>query len=299
MQVLDIGPNKKGKKLKFITDEDKKTRKKRIIAGSFIVFIVMLATTSVLYFLKAYDYDLSKVIEKETDKGSKTQETTSPVKMKGCANFLFAGSSTKKDELFFVSLVKIDLDKMQASVCCLPINAVVSVNGSSATLEGNFKSGGAKQLSEAVCKYANTSVDRYVVVGEKNFKTIIRYLGNYTLTLDEKISYNSGELSINFMKGKQTLTGDKLMHYIRYQEKVGYNYLNAQAKIICDMIDQMLVEKNVDKGEDLFNSLINLVDSNISIMDYTKNHAYIEGYVESEKRQASIPADVSTFEKEK
>lgn len=296
---MEIGPNKKRKKLKFVTDEDKKTKKKRIIASSFIIFTIILATTSILYFLKAYDYDLSKVIGQENDKGNNTAETTSSVKMKGNATFLFAGSSTKKEELYFVSLIKIDLDKMQASVCCLPVNAVVSVGGSNATLEGNFKSGGAKALSEAVCKYADTKVDRYVVVGEKNFKTVARYLGNYSLTLDEKIAYNSGEFSINFMKGKQTLTGDKLMHYIRYQEKVGYNYLNAQAEIICDIIDQMVSEKNIGKGEDLFNSIINLVDSNISIMDYTKNHAYLQGYAESEKRQTSVPVDISAFKKEK
>ncbi len=294
---MKINPNEKRKKLKFITEEDKKIRRKKIIISSFIAFIIILSTVSVLYFLRAFDYDLSKAFGQIPDKNGKSEETTAPIKMEGGGTFLFAGSSTKKDELYFVSLIKVDLDKMQATVCCLPTNAIVNLGNTNATLEETFKSGGAKQLRDAVGKYSNVDIDRYVVIGEKNFKTAIRYLGNYSLTLDEKITYNSGEFSINFVKGKQTLTGDKLMHYIRYQEKISSDYLNAQARIICDMIDQMACEKNTDKGDELFDDLINIVDSDISIVDYTKNSAYIEAYVISEKRQPSEPVNISNFKK--
>lgn len=293
---MEIGPNKNRKKLKFMTEEEKKARKKKIIFGCFIAFIILFGSVSILCFLKSYDYDLSKVFGQGTEKVQGEEETTTkPVEMEGSATILLTGSSTNKDELYFVALIKADLDNMQVSVCCLPTSAIARVGNVSATLEENFKTGGAKQLVQAANQYTGVKIDRYVAVGEKNFKKATRYLGNYSLTLDEKITYNGGDFSLNLVKGKQTLTGDKLMHYIRYQEKQGGEYLDAQARIICDMIDQMVCERNIDEGEELFNQLINIVDSDISIVDYTKSSPYIQGYAGSEKRQSSVSAEISDF----
>ncbi|MEG2016224.1 MAG: hypothetical protein RR069_03890 [Oscillospiraceae bacterium] len=61
------------------------------------------------------------------------------------------------------------------------------------------------------------------------------------------------------------------------------------------MIDQMVNENNLDEGEELFNKLINVVDSDISIVDYTKNLNYLKAYVGSDKRQPSVNAELSTF----
>lgn len=276
-----------------MTEEEKKLRKKNIILACFIVFTVLLGTASALIFLKAYDYDLSKVFAKEPEQVQGEEVTTKSVNMEGEATILLAGVSTNKDEVYFTALLKINLDKIQISVCCLPTDAIAQVGDVSATLEENFKIGGAKQLVQAANQYTNVKVDRYVVVDEKNFKKATRYLGNYSLTLDEKITYNDGSFSLNLVKGKQTLTGDKLMDYILYQEKQGGTYLDAQASIICDMIDQMLCERNIEEGEEMFNQLINIVDSNISIVDYTKSSPYLKGYVSSEKRQPSVAVQVS------
>lgn len=278
-----------------MTEEEKKSRKKNIIFICFIIFIVFLGTTSVLIFLKAYDYDLSRVFAKEPEQVQGEEVTKKPVKMEGEATILLTGVSTNKDKLYFTALIKTNLDKMQVFVCCLPTDAVARVGDVSATLEENFKIGGAKQLVQAANQYTNVKIDRYVVVDEKNFKKATRYLGNYSLTLDEKITYNDGSFSLNLVKGKQTLTGDKLMDYILYQEKQGGIYLDAQARIICDMIDQMVCERNIEEGEEMFNQLINIVDSNISIVDYTKSIPYLQGYVSSVKRQPSVAMQVSDF----
>ena len=278
-----------------MTEEEKKSRKKNIIFICFIIFIVFLGTTSVLIFLKAYDYDLSRVFAKEPEQVQGEEVTKKPVKMEGEATILLTGVSTNKDKLYFTALIKTNLDKMQVFVCCLPTDAVARVGDVSATLEENFKIGGAKQLVQAANQYTNVKIDRYVVVDEKNFKKATRYLGNYSLTLDEKITYNDGSFSLNLVKGKQTLTGDKLMDYILYQEKQGGIYLDAQARIICDMIDQMVCERNIEEGEEMFNQLINIVDSNISIVDYTKSIPYLQGYVSSVKRQPSVVMQVSDF----
>lgn len=292
---MKTGSNKGRKKLKFMTEEEKKSRKKNIILVCFITFIIFLGTASVLIFLKAYDYDLSKVFEKEPEQAHGGEVTTKPVKMEGGATILLTGVSTNKDKLYFTALIKTDFDKMQIFVCCLPPYAIARVGDVSATLEENFKIGGAKQLAQAANQYTNVKIDRYVVVDEKNFKKATRCLGNYSLTLDEKITYNDGSFSLNLVKGKQTLTGDKLMDYILYQEKQGGNYLDSQALIICDMIDQMVCERNIEEGEDMFNQLINIVESNISVVDYTKSSPYLQSYVLSGKRQPSVAVQVSDF----
>ncbi len=283
----------KNKKLKFVTEEKKKGNKSRAIIAIFVCFILLFATVSIIYFLKSYDYDLSKVLagEKTTEKGEEGESHKTTAKLKGKATFMLAGCSTNKDELYFVSLIRVDVKEMKTDVCCIPTDAIV--NGG--TIEQSFVSGGAGNLAQATSKYAQTKIDRYVVVDEKNFKKAISYLGNYSLTLQERIAYNGGEYALNLVKGKQTLTGDKLMHYIRYQEIQGGAYLNSQARIIGDMMDQMINEINYDKGEELFNKLINIVDSDISIVDYTKYQEYLKAYVESAEREPSVNAELSEF----
>ncbi|MEG0979949.1 MAG: LCP family protein, partial [Oscillospiraceae bacterium] len=270
-------------------------KRNKIILLTFTIFIIILGTASTLYFLNEYDYDLSKAFGKAEETTLPGEEPTTPVKSKGSSVFLLAGTSTQKDQLYFAALVKIDLKKMQVSVNCMPKDTIVQTSHGSATLEQHFVAGGAVKLTEAAKQYSQAKIDRYVVVGEKNFKQAIKYLGNYSLELNEKIVYNGGDYSLNLVKGKQTLTGDKLLHYIRYQEKQGGAYLNAQSSIICDMIDQMVNENNLDEGEELFNKLINVVDSDISIVDYTKNLNYLKAYVGSDKRQPSVNAELSTF----
>lgn len=287
-----MGPlgRKGNKKLKFITEEKRISRKNKTIVSCFIAFIVLLGTVSTLFFLKEYDYDLSNVFEKK-EETTEQEGITLPVNKEGNATILFAGSSTQKDELYFIALINFDMKEMQASVCCLPKNAVADGQ----TLKQSFVSGGADKLVKSTSKYSGADIDRYIVVSEKDFKTVVRYLGNFTLELDEKITYNGADYSLNLVKGKQTLTGDKLMHYIRYQEKIGGAYLNAQARIICDMIDQMVSESNNDKGEELFNKFINVVDSNITIIDYTHNVGNLNAYIESDERQPSVNVELSFF----
>lgn len=283
------------KKLKFETEENKKGKRSRLITISFVVFILLLGTVSTIYFLKTYDYNLSNVFGKEQDTtgAGEEEEPTIPTKLDGGATFLLAASSTNKDQLYFAALAKVDLKKMQVKLTCLPVNAVVDTGSGSETLESSFVSGGAQKLAQTTSKYSGIKIDRYVVVGEKNFKKVISYVGNYTLVLDEKLTYNGGDYSLNFVKGKQTLTGDKLLHYIRYQEKQGGSYLNNQSRILCDVIDQLTNISNFEQGEELFNKLINIVDSDISIIDYTKYQPYIKAYIESDNRKPTISVDLS------
>jgi anionic cell wall polymer biosynthesis LytR-Cps2A-Psr (LCP) family protein len=280
---------KNRKKLKLITMEKKQILKRRRYIALFTLFIVFLATISIMVLLREYDYDLSKIF------GSQTQETTDSeqhmkqnnIDMKDDKNILLAVHSTDKNEIYYIAILNMQLDKRQISICPLSVKANASVNGRNQSLEGHLEQGGAKQFAQAITANTNVEFDRYIVTNEKNFKTIIRSFGNFTLTLDDKISYSGNDFTLSLLKGKQTIAGDTLLKYIRFQEKSGFNYLNKQADILCDLIDQCFSEKNVGKGEDLFNDFINLVSSNITIVDYTNYVEYLQDYVSHENRNPS------------
>lgn len=292
---MNKNPFKRKKELKFETNEGRKSKNKKIFMSLFIVFIILLSSVSVLYLLKTYDYDLSKAFGKkeetsETDDKPKTE-------LKGKATFLFAVTSQKNDDLHFISIVKADMDKVKVSVTCLPTDKVISSSGSSQTLKTKYINGGAKELVSGVTSYTGIEIDRYIIVNEKKFKTFVARLGNYKITMEESVSYNEGDFSINLVKGTQTLTGDRLLNYIIYQKKNGGAYLNAQALIICDMIDQMVSSKNFNEEDNMYDRLINLMDTNISIVDYTRNKKVILAYIDSDKRKKSVNVDVSTLKK--
>lgn len=300
MNIVINNPFRRNKELKFITKERKKSKQRKIFLITFIVFIILLFSGSFMYLLKTYDYDLGKVFGQNKDttkqgeeKKEEKEQNKHKEKLKGRSKLLFSVCSNDGNEIYFTSIIDMNMDKVQVSVTCLPVELIGKVDGVDKSLQSSYSEGGATSLLKCARSCSNVDINKYIVIKKKNFKGFIRELGNFTLNLNHSISYNDDEFSINFIKGKQVIPGNRLLKYIIYQKKKGGAYLNAQSNIVCDMIDQMITSKNFNEEDNMYDELIKLVDSDISVVDYTKKKSKILAYVNSEKRKKSISVDLS------
>ncbi len=271
---------RKSKKLEFRTKKSAAIaiRKRRFLY--FCIFTVFFGIVSMLVLLNAIDFNLSNLFEGRKDETQVSESTTAtdPV-LKGNANFLVCCASKDGKDLRFIAVINADLQKNRFMVCAISPNDTAHLEGNPLTLHEHFSKGGATQLKKAIETNSGIRIDKYICSNDTGFKAAIKSLnmsGKLTLNIEKMINYDGDELSFVLGAGVQTLTGDVLLNYFRYNGQNGAEGLKIQAQTICAMLDQYLIEKNTDQGEKLYNKLKNtMTECDISAFDYNNNIAAI------------------------
>lgn len=256
------------RKLKFKTTERENASKKRKLIIGFIAIVLILAVASVATYVKE-----RKAPDDEGVSGTELN-TLPQTKMKENVSLLFVGTSTNDNKPLFAAVIK--FNTKDSTMTVVP----VSVSG----IQGDK----SQELASNISSDKGVSFDRYVVVNEKNFKTFAGVLGAYETDIEQTIDYKSDDFSLNLLSGKQKLTGDKLFRYIRYLGDDGSDYsLKKQGELIADFLSQKLNESNTSKGDDLFSSLINSSESDITIVDFSKYKDWLAA-VSKEPRDVTV-----------
>ncbi|HZJ77638.1 MAG TPA: LCP family protein [Clostridia bacterium] len=264
-------------KLKFQTEKSRKaSQTKRFFLG-FLLIVVVFGSISALYFLKSINFDVSTFFgNANDDTTTQDEQETTPFKLYETKYFLVYCTDSTADDLYFTAIVKADLNKHSFTVCTLSQNERVTVAQTNASLIEHYKSAGAIRLVQAIEELAGIEIDRYIGSTESNFKKAINEMGSLAVTIDKRIDFKNEDFMLSLIEGEQGLKGDTLLKYLRYFSLSGDNGLDGQANIFCLMLEQYISPKNVKNGESLFGKLINYVDSNISILDYTNSTEYLE-----------------------
>lgn len=239
------------KKLKFKTTERENASKRRRFIVGFIAIVLVLAVASVATYVRERKNPDS---EKPSDSGMNTLPQT---KMKEEVSLLFVGTSTNDNTPLFAAFIKFDTKDSKFTV--IPVTVF------------DIRADKSQELANNISAEKDIPIDRYIVVNEKNFKNFVGVFGAFETEIKHTIDYKGEDFSLNLISGKQKLTGDKLFRYVRYLGLDGKDdALKKQGELIADFLSQNLNEANASKGEDLFSSLINSAESDITIVDFSK-----------------------------
>lgn len=266
------------RKLKFRTTANENSARRRLILIVFSVVVIIIAAVSIAVIGNEYDWF--------SDDGSEENPIFEDAisKLEGTPTMMFAGVASSEDEVDFIALITLDAKNKKFTVSA--VSPKEQWNGD--TLSDIFAENDSAELAAATQEVTGITVDRYAVVTEKNFKGLISSLGLPEFEISKKINYDSDDFSLNLLAGKQTITGDKLYKYIQFIGLGGSDYeMQAQAEIIGEVISQRLNESNTAKGEDLFGTLINKCESNITIIDFAKYYGLLSE-ISTEPREVEI-----------
>ena len=260
------------KKCEFSLKTEKEMQRqktKRFFIG-FFSFLIVFACFSMLYFLISYDFDISSLINARGDED--TTETTEAAKgytaSAGPLRFLLFCTDSEAKELRFIVIAGIDMDKEEFVICSLSENERVSVDGANETFLKHYIDGGAKRLVSAVEKFNGIKIDRYIAASDNGFKKAINHAGQFKIMIDKQINFRKGDFSVIFVEGEQKLRGDDLLKYMRYCKYLGDDGLDLQAEAIGMMLTQYINADNLAKSDALFSSIINNVESDITVLDF-------------------------------
>ncbi len=183
---------------------------------------------------------------------------------------LFIGSNAGITSAESYILVRFDPARGSVPIVVFPPQTMLQYGDKTETLSQIFEYGGVEASRTALSQTLGISVDRYVHMNTDVFVACANTIGNVEYDLPWDVPVEQGGMHIVLHQGKQLLDGKKVADIMGYKGYEGGELVRCQlagnltAAIVNQRID--IVESTlVDK---VFEKIINLIDSDISYLDY-------------------------------
>lgn len=266
---------RKKSKLNFASERQTRAKRLRAFVISFVAFILVFGTVSILVFMKSLDFNLDNLIRQPQDSTEQSTDTTQAPTIAAApvnATTLFVCYGDD-DVILQLSLVCTNAEENSIMVATLDPFTSVTVNSTGNTLQGWFQTTGINGLLQAVETNTQLKIDRYIKQSESNLKKVITKVGDITVDIPQAISYRGTDFSLFLESGQQKLTGDLFIKYLQYAGT------EEQANAVCALLRQTLQSFTEENLDTMFNYIFNLSESNFSVMDYADTNGLVRVYL--------------------
>ncbi|MDR1410157.1 MAG: LCP family protein [Oscillospiraceae bacterium] len=252
-------PNKTRQEYRTARQESIRRTLRTVMA--FVVFIGLVAGIAVFYYWR----HTGPKIPENTSASEST--TPSPEAQKLGSAVFFVYLKSEQSDARAAALVRVDADTLAAEVRVLSQEQVD-------TLAKNGGVSSPAQCGNSLQSELGVKADRSVLVSERAFKEIVNTLGGLEVTMPEQMEFIWDGTKRTLLKGKNLLRGENLLRFLQWSTQQGDK--KTQGDILCGLLALGLSERSHAKGEILFTSLINSVQSDISAMDYINAAAALD-----------------------
>lgn len=266
---------RKKSKLNFASERQTRAKRLRAFVISFVAFILVFGTVSILVFMKSLDFNLDNLIRQPQDSTEQSTDTTQAPTIAAApvnATTLFVCYGDD-DVILQLSLVSTNAEENSIMVATLDPFTSVTVNSTGNTFQGWFQTTGINGLLQAVETNMQLKIDRYIKQSESNLKKVITKVGDITVDIPQAISYRGTDFSLFLESGQQKLTGDLFIKYLQYAGT------EEQANAVCALLRQTLQSFTEENLDTMFNYIFNLSESNFSVMDYADTNGLVRVYL--------------------
>lgn len=266
---------RKKSKLNFASERQTRAKRLRAFVISFVAFILVFGTVSILVFMKSLDFNLDNLIRQPQGSTEQSTDTTQAPTIAAApvnATTLFVCYGDD-DVILQLSLVCTNAEENSIMVATLDPFTSVTVNSTGNTFQGWFQTTGINGLLQAVETNTQLKIDRYIKQSESNLKKVITKVGDITVDIPQEISYRGTDFSLFLESGQQKLTGDLFIKYLQYAGT------EEQANAVCALLRQTLQSFTEENLDTMFNYIFNLSESNFSVMDYADTNGLVRVYL--------------------
>ena len=266
---------RKKSKLNFASERQTRAKRLRAFVISFVAFILVFGTVSILVFMKSLDFNLDNLIRQPEDSTEQSTDTTQAPTIAAApvnATTLFVCYGDD-DVILQLSLVCTNAEENRIMVATLDPFTSVTVNSTGNTFQGWFQTTGINGLLQAVETNTQLKIDRYIKQSESDLKKVITKVGDITVDIPQAISYRGTDFSLFLESGQQKLTGDLFIKYLQYAGT------EEQENAVCALLRQTLQSFTEENLDTMFNYIFNLSESNFSVMDYADTNGLVRVYL--------------------
>lgn len=265
------GPRRR-RTLKFETRKKEDHKKRLYFIAGFLAFLIVFGSIAGIMMYRMYHENggsfFGPVATTEPESVSDDAESVEYIlpTVSGKENFLIVCTPDDHSYVEFLVLVGVDMDQITAHVCPLLPSDPASAQGITRTLSEHYLYAGGPQLQQAVSEQWGIPVDRYAITTYSDFKKIFGLFGrSIEVTLPQAVDYTCDTYSIGLPAGTQSINADTALKLLRAPVS---NAAENRAIVMCAMFDQLLTEKNIVQGSQLFSQVMDLLDTNITANDY-------------------------------
>lgn len=254
---------KNNRKLDFSSKDKKDSKRFKSFIISFAAFVIILGGISLLMFMKSIDFNFGNLVSSSDDLTTEpeTESTTSPVVMEGQSEIVVMCYDTDNN-VSFAFLVSTDIKKKTITVNTVPTDITGEYNGTFATLSEHFKKSGAGALVKAFESYSGITTDRYISIGELQFKNFVSKFKDVVVEVPSATDpRTSGGLSLN--AGAQSLSADMYLKYLKYCGD------SDKSAAFSSFLKTAFDSSHIGSMDNLFEYIVNNSQTDISIIDYT------------------------------
>lgn len=158
----------------------------------------------------------------------------------------------------------------------IPSNTIAIINETQQSISTAYQSGGATAAVDFTEAIFGIDVERYMKLDSKAFVKICDILGGVTYPVSENVAGFNGDGSDQYLNSEQI---EKLITYSLFDDgEIERAYITSS--VFSAMMNQtsgMRVSDNLDSS---FNTIVNMVDTNITAVDYKQRKVAIKGMLE-------------------
>lgn len=269
-------------------DFNSRAREKRpLLIWSGIVLAVLLAgIISFIVLFAVNDFSLEKLLgarqltDNETTTALNEEETAEPDAPYTDENALnFLALCVDETDIILCELISVSVK--ENSIRIKPVSPDISLEygGNTLSLQELFEMYSVKAVCEAF-EERNTRIDRWAVIDEHSFKTMMKSLGEVSVFLEKDVSYVVDSITYTLQAGTRNMTSETLLNYLKYAGQ-GDDLALLQAQAVATVISTHFTVENLEKGEIFFSTLINLIDTNINAFDYNNSYTAIYNFIKN------------------
>lgn len=253
---------------------------------SFLVFVIILAISSVILFMSSLDFNINNLVDKNMtmveDSTAIINETYSVNKLSGNSDILFILlNSDGNVESVFCTMV--DFDNKFFKVKHIDGNSFFMYSEKNSSINDIYEKDSIDGLKKLFLNRWNIEIKKYVVFSKNDLIKFLSSFNGFTVNVAEKVNYKSSEFSLELSKGKQDLSGEKALNYFLICDK------NYKEQVLCDIISSVLKPEYVDNADILFKKFVNSSKTDISIIDYSQSVEKLKIYCYAEDKFSATP----------
>ncbi len=271
----------KRQELEAKRESKRKQRRSRLV---FLISLVALAL--ILAGIAAY-YTMHRnlALPAAADLG-RSGEQEQPAGL-GRFDVVIMGADEKPDDpgrTDTIMVASIDLDHRRLSVISVPRDTMVSIPNRSGKhrINAAHAFGGPELTVRTLADFLDLPLEYYVKINFAGFTKIVDTLGGVTVDVEKPMYYEdkAQNLLIDLKAGRQTLTGEQALGYVRYRHDglgdvalvdpnrhVYEGRVDRQQKFVKAFLQQLMQAKTVTKVPALLSQMLGAVETNIP---YTK-----------------------------
>lgn len=188
------------------------------------------------------------------------------------ATLLFILDEPKNPEPLTFLLARIRPSEKEIVLIGLPDNMISIVDGRQDTLSGFYSNGGVQQVEQAILHETQIETDRYIILNSEGFQKICNiFAGAYYQVPTGLIGFTDST-EPQYLGPSQM---EKLIVYPLFEQgEIQRSALCAD--LISEMINQTDYDRIVASMDSNFKTLINMMETDISAIDYNDEKAALK-----------------------